>query len=391
MRQLVGLLMISAFMVVTSANSAYAACCGVVSYTAYEDCEVGCASDPCEPTHTVMRTRRRVVWEPKEITCYKNVYETVCEEKTIDCVRYERETRYKECKYTVCKPIRETHYRECNYTVCKPVWETKTKEICYTVCKPVWETKTKEICYPVCKPGHETRERVVCQTIRKPVHYTKEVKVCGGHWETQVTECPGRVIKKRVREPGCWKWDPCKCRCVYCPGECKVVCVQCPPRQVCKKVWVPEVQTKTVNCVRYEREVVKKKVPYTVCKMVPETRTKTCTYKVCKMVKEQRTKKIPYTVCRYEKETRVKKVPYTVCKPVHYTKVITVPKRVCKKVACTRTICVPRVVCEQVPVEVCSDPCRGGLLNRILGAHSNLLGSCESEPDCGREDSDAAH
>ena len=109
------------------------------------------------------------------------------------------------------------------------------------------------------------------------------------------------------------------------------------------------------------------------------------------MVKEQRTKKIPYTVCRYEKETRVKKVPYTVCKPVHYTKVITVPKRVCKKVACTRTICVPRVVCEQVPVEVCSDPCRGGLLNRILGAHSNLLGSCESEPDCGREDSDAAH
>ena len=133
MRQLVGLLMISAFMVVTSANSAYAACCGVVSYTACEDCEVGCASDPCQPTHTVMRTRRRVVWEPKEITCYKNVYETVCEEKTIDCVRYERETRYKECKYTVCKPIRETHYRECNYTVCKPVWETKTKEICYTV------------------------------------------------------------------------------------------------------------------------------------------------------------------------------------------------------------------------------------------------------------------
>ena len=90
----------------------------------------------------------------------------------------------------------------CHYTTCKPVYETKTKEICYTVCKPVYETKTKEICYTVCKP----------------VHYTKTIKVCCGHWETQVSECPGKVITKCVQECGCWKWDPCCCRCVYCPG-----------------------------------------------------------------------------------------------------------------------------------------------------------------------------
>ena len=81
----------------------------------------------------------------------------------------------------------------------------------------MWETKTKEICYTVCKPVYETRERDICYTVCKPVHETKTIKVCCGHWETQVTECPGRVITKCVQEPGCWTWDPCCCRCVYSP------------------------------------------------------------------------------------------------------------------------------------------------------------------------------
>ena len=50
------------------------------------------------------------------------------------------------------------------------------------------------------------------------------------------------------------------------PGECKVVKSPVPARKVCKKVWVPETKEKTINCVRYERQVCKKMVPYKVCR-----------------------------------------------------------------------------------------------------------------------------
>ncbi|MEE2781114.1 MAG: hypothetical protein VX431_02840, partial [Planctomycetota bacterium] len=213
----------------------------------------------------------------------------------------------------------------------------------------------------------------VCYTVCKPVHYTKTVNVCCGHWETQVTCCPGPVVTKCVQTPGTWEWDPCRCRCCYKPGCCKKVQVQCPPRKVCKKVWVPEVKQKCIQCVKYVRETKVKTCCYKVCKMVPETRTctykvcrmvpekrvKTCCYKVCKMVPETRTRKVAYTCCRMVKEECVKMVPYTVCKPVHYTKQIKCKKCVCERVPYTVTRCVPKVVCKQVPVKVCCPvPCQ---------------------------------
>src|SRR5262249_9208693 len=152
------------------------------------------------------------------------------------------------------------------YTVCKPVWEEKTRDICYTVCKPVYETKTRDICYTVCKQVQETHEREVCYTVCKPVHETKEIQVCCGHGVTQVTEVPGPVITKCVQEPGCWVYDCCCCRCCYKPGPCKQVQVQCPPTKCCKKVWVAETKTKTIDCVHYVQETCKKMVPYTCCK-----------------------------------------------------------------------------------------------------------------------------
>src|SRR4029078_956130 len=150
--------------------------------------------------------------------------------------------------------------------------------ICYTVCKPVWETKTREICYTVCKPVYETCTRNVCYSVCQPVCYTRVVKECCGRWETRVSECPGRVITKCVQDAGCWVWDPCCCKCVYKPGCCHTVQVQCPPVKVCKKVWVPEVREKTINCVKYVRENMTKQCTYTTCKMVAEQRVKTCTY-----------------------------------------------------------------------------------------------------------------
>ena len=146
------------------------------------------------------------------------------------------ETRAKEYCYTVCHPVYENHVKVCQYTVCKPVWETCCKEIHYTVCVPVQECCEREVCYQVCKP----------------VHCTQTVNVCCGHWETRVGCC----------EPACNCCDPC------CPA------CQC-------RVWVPEVQQRQIDCVKYVTETCVKKVPYTVCRMVPQERVKTCTYQVC--------------------------------------------------------------------------------------------------------------
>ena len=99
--------------------------------------EPGCQADTtvtsccAKPTcHTVMKTRRQVVYEKQQQTCYRTVYETVYEDQQVDCVKYVQETRYRNCEYTVSKPIYETRYRTSCSTVRKPVWETKTREIC---------------------------------------------------------------------------------------------------------------------------------------------------------------------------------------------------------------------------------------------------------------------
>ena len=67
---------------------------------------------------------------------------------------------------------------------------------------------------------------------------------------------------------------------IYVPGKACLVEEQCPPRTITKKVWVPTVCEKQVECVRYERETIVEKQCYKVCTMVREQRVKTCTYTV---------------------------------------------------------------------------------------------------------------
>ncbi len=130
---------------------------------------------------------------------------------------------------------------------------------------------------------------------------------------------------------------------------------------ICKRVWVPEVCEKTIDCVRYERCVVKKQVPVTVCRWVSEPRTKTCTYQVCHMVRECRTKQVPYTVCRMVPETRTKLCTYRVCHMVQECHTKQVPYTVCRMVQETRTKACTYQVChmvqechtKQVPYTVC--------------------------------------
>jgi len=55
------------------------------------------------------------------------------------------------------------------------------------------------------------------------------------------------------------------------------------------------------------------------------------------MTQETRTRKVPYTTCRQVCETRMT------------TKTHCVPRQICE----TKVRCVPRTVCRQVPVETC--------------------------------------
>ena len=130
-----------------------------------------------------------------------------------------------------------------------------------------------------------------------PVNYTKTIQVPCGHWETEeYCSSWSDAYRKCVREPGSWTYDPCTCRCCYCPGKCHIECVQCPPRKCCKKLWVPSAATKEICCTKWVCEPRTKTCCYKVCHMVPERTT--CCYKVCKMVPEQRTRTCCYKVCK---------------------------------------------------------------------------------------------
>ncbi len=198
-------------------------------------------------------------------TVMKACPQVVYQEKQYTCYRTCYEPVYEQKTVTAVRYEYETHYRECTETVCRPVYETAEREVCYTVCKPVREMQT--------------------------------VKVCSGHWETREVEC--------CKPQTCC--NPC--------GPAEKTTQQC-------RVWVPEMVDKQVECVRYVSETMTRKVPYQVCKLVPQE------------VKYQ--------------------VPYCVCKPVSYQTTVSCVHYVAKQVPYTVTRCEPVVVNQQVPVQVCS-------------------------------------
>jgi hypothetical protein len=245
MKKMAALSAVAAFLLLTDlAGTTMASYCGALRCGAARRV---CCAPAAESCYTVMQTCQKVVYQQKQITCYRTCLEAVHEQKTITCTRM----------------VPEVRYRDCVETVCRPVYETGEREVCYTVCKPVKTMQT--------------------------------VKVCAGHWETRSVECC-------QRNP----CDPCA-PAVKATKQCRV--------------WVPEMVEKQVECVRYVAETQTKKVPYTVCKMVPEQ--------------------------------RVRKVSYTVCKPETYQMTVPCVRYVSKQVPYTVTRCEPQIVTTQVPVQVC--------------------------------------
>jgi hypothetical protein len=107
-----------------------------------------------------------------------------------------------------------------------------------------------------------------------------------------------------------------------------------------------------VPCTKYVAEIVKTKVPYTVCRTVAEQQVKECPYQERRMVTETKTREVPIQVCKMVTEKRVAQVAYCETRAEKYMTEVTNVHYVAKQVPYTVTRCVPRVVCEQVPVQV---------------------------------------
>lgn len=224
-------------------------------------CGPVCAA-PCAPACDV-------VYDVREVTCYRTVFETA----------------YREVRCNVCKPVYETATRECRQTVCKFVTDVVERQQCCTVMKPVYQTV------------QQTRCRLVCEAVTT---YCTVRRDCG-HWETQAAAGP---------------------TCGDC-GSCSACCQPCPQR-----VWVPNIVEQRVPRTRYVTRTVREVVPVQICRYVPETVTRTVKVPVCRVVPEVVVRTVPYVTCKMVTEEVVRKVPYCVCKQVPYTVQVRVPRYV---------------------------------------------------------------
>jgi len=318
---------------------------------------------------TIMKTCTRTVFEDIHETRHKTLYDTHFDYQTVHDVTKVPEIQYRQEEYTYQVPILEPRTREVNYTTYHTLFETRTKNVNYVTYLSVPEQHTRSVPYTIYHTVPETGTRTMTYTVPRHEPYTETISVPTGHYETHVEEHPGPVMKKCVQEPGCWKWDPCKCCCVYVPGKSKIVEVQCPPKTVSRKVWVPRIEQKLVHRTRTVYETRTKQVPYTTYRSVPETRTRqvdytvykripinhtrTVHYQVSRRVPQQHTRTETYMVKRMVTEVGTKNVPFTTYLDVPTTRTVCVPRTVPRTVTYTVTRRVPRTETYEVPVRIC--------------------------------------
>lgn len=206
-----------------------------------------CAPPPCQIPAC------QVVYEQREMTCYRTVYETA--------------------------------FREVRCVVNRPVYETHTQEVRETVCQPVTEFVEQECSIPVMKPVYETVQQERCRLVCRPVTTWCVQRVDCGHWEQQPADGSSGA----------------------CCAPCRKVWV---PNVVERKVPVTRMVAETervtvpVTLCRYVSERQSRTVRVPVCKMVTRDVVRQVPITTCKFVQQEVVRQVPYTVC--------KQVPYTV-------------------------------------------------------------------------------
>jgi len=73
------------------------------------------AKDNCTTNYKIVK---EIVWDKKQVTTCKTVYDRVCEQVPVCGYKTVVETRYRDVNYTTCKPVYKTNYRTVNYTTC---------------------------------------------------------------------------------------------------------------------------------------------------------------------------------------------------------------------------------------------------------------------------------
>jgi hypothetical protein len=207
--------------------------------------------------------------------------------------------------------------------------------------------------------------------------------------QTLVTPGPTRT-RLRWLQNGCVT-DPATGVTAYQRGGLTWVPEQCPAKVETFRVWQPNVVAQQVPQTSFVPQVMVRKVPVQVCRMVEEQLVRKVPVQVCRMVQEEHVRNVPVTtyrqvverveqqtpiqVCKMVEEEHVRRIPVTTCRMVTEEHVEQIPVQVCTMEAVEQTVRipryvekqvpvtylrqVPRVVVMRVPIDPCGDPCCG--------------------------------
>ncbi len=322
------------------------------------------AADVCESScYTVMKTMTRIVYDRVTEKREMVVYDTVWEKQVVQDIKRVSEVESRVEQFAYQRPVFETVTQQVPYTVYRPHIETRTCDVAYTTYARSYETRVRSVPYTVHHTVAETQMHTVYYRVPRQVCGVKTVQVRTGHWETRIVEYPRHALGHGKAEQ---KTD------VSQKGADSI--------RICRRVWVPRIETREVPYTKTVYEVkaiqvprtVKRVVPevrtrdvkYTVCRMVPITQTRTVSYQVMRPIPEQRMRTVTGVIQKQVTEIGTRTVPYSKIREVPVTRTVKVPRQVPRTVITTVVRTVPRQETYQVPVKICvptgkGDPGKG--------------------------------
>jgi hypothetical protein len=161
MKKLSTLLMLAAVLWLAGIGAADACCCGVARHC----CRKVCCS-PCQmQTFTVMKTCAKTVYEEKECTFYKTVYEQVVDKKSVPTTKFVEDTAYRCAPFTgfVPKPA----------AACEPAKPPCAPAQCGAPCNEMMPVQClRKVPYTTFKEVAAEKMEEVPRVVEKQVPYT---------------------------------------------------------------------------------------------------------------------------------------------------------------------------------------------------------------------------
>lgn len=328
------------------------------------------AADTCEAScYTVMKTMTRIVYDRVSEQREMVVYDTVWEKQVVQDIKRVSEVQSRVEQFTYQRPVFETVTQQVPYTVYRPHIEVRTCEVAYTSFARSFETRVQSVPYTIYHTVAETHMQTVYYRVPRQVCGTKTVQVRTGHWETRIVEYPRHAWCQRKLA---WGHGDAEHKADVHQKDVSqkdVAQKGADPIRICRRVWVPRIETREVPYTKTVYEVkaiqvprtVKRVVPevrtrdvqFTVCRMVPITQTRTVSYQVMRPIPEQRMRTVTNVVQRQVTEIGTRTVPYSEIREVPVTRTVTVPRQVPRTVITTVVRTVPRQETYQVPVKIC--------------------------------------